>query len=89
VAAELRAHMREQEKREDQFLESLPDFRQFEDCREVTDPELAVPLYMLMEARGQYLQAQRQDTKEELTKDMLKAIAALERALLAKWMNRE
>jgi hypothetical protein len=49
--------MREQEKREDQFLESLPDFRQFEDCREVTDPELAVPLYMLMEARSQYLQA--------------------------------
>jgi hypothetical protein len=42
-----------------------------------------------MEARSQYLQAQRQDTKEELTKDMLKAIAALERALLAKWMNRE
>jgi hypothetical protein len=85
VSADLRLYMQKQD--EQYTKKELPDFRDLDACKSVTDPEMAVPISQLMEAAEQYRRTERREIREELAKDMLKAIAALERGLLQRWLD--
>jgi hypothetical protein len=70
------------------YNKTIPDFRDFDTVREVTDGEIAGPISELMNAKEQYLNTRSASIKEELVTDMLVAISKLERALYSKWEDR-
>jgi hypothetical protein len=86
VSAELRAYMRKQD--EQYASRDIPDFRDSDIVKEVTDGEICGPIADLVNAKEQYMTTNSPAIKEMLVTDMLVAISKLERALYAKWDER-
>jgi len=63
----------------------LPDFSDQDVVQAVSDLELARPISDLLTARNWYLADE--DKRPEATVEILKAISALERGLLARWQD--
>lgn len=76
-------------KQDEQYARrDIPDFRDSDIVKEVTDGEICGPIAELMNAKEQYTNSRSESIKEALVTDMLVAISKLERALYAKWEDR-